>query len=351
MSRCLGLGLVAAALLAPPSADAAPACQNPPQLTTLYSGYGTLESVIVDPQGRLYFTDQDNNRVMRADTPGATPVPFATGIPSPGGLAFLPDGDLLVGTGDAASTGLFGPISPSAGIVRVNTGTGAESGYASGLQMANGVAVGPSGEVYGSDDLVAQNGIDRVGPGGSPVETGWANVASANGLVVDSAGQYLYAAQTFQPPMIARIKLSDPALVSTFVQGSAQTDLTAGLDGMTRDEADQLYVAANGGGQIWKVTNPGRQICSLASVPPLGPSSVYFGQGSTGFSSDNLYAVTFNGTVLQLSGARKAEPASSGNPPATGQGTKCRRHKRKHAREAKRRHCKRKHRHKRHRAS
>ncbi len=270
----------------------------------LYSGFGTLESVIVDSEGRLFFTDTVNDRVMRADGPGATPQELAGGIEAPGGLSFLPDGDLLAGTGDAILTGIFGNILPSAGLVRIDPDTGDKRPYAAGLQMANGVEVGPGGETYASSDFGF--GIDRVGPGGNPVQIRWAFVFSPNGLVVDSAGEWLYAAQTFQPAAIARIKIDNPAQVETFVAG-ALPDIAAGPDGMTRDENDQLYVAANLAGEVWKISNPGRQICALASGLGM-PSSVFFGQGPTGFSRENLYVVNFGGQVIEIEDARAPAP-------------------------------------------
>jgi sugar lactone lactonase YvrE len=350
--RLAATAVCALAALLPQTASAAPACVNPPQAETIYSGYGILESVIVDQQGRLYFTDTDNDQILRADAPGMTPYTFATGIPAAGGMTFLPDGDLIVGTGDAIATGLFGPISPSAGLIRIDPDTAAKTPYASGLQMANGVEIGPGGEIYASADVVLANGIDRVGPGGTPVEAQWADVASANGLVVDSAGQFLYAAQTFQPAAIKRVTLTDPPQVETFVQ-APPADIAGGPDGMTRDENDQLYVAANGGGQIWKVTNPGREICSLASMAafPDGPSAVAFGKGPTGFSGANLYAVTFGGEVIELRGARAAAPASPSSANAqvvygtSARKRKCKKRHRKKAQHSKRKRCKRKHKH------
>ncbi|MGZ5342598.1 MAG: SMP-30/gluconolactonase/LRE family protein [Solirubrobacterales bacterium] len=341
-------------MLVPSAAAAAPACPNAPQAQTLYSGYGALESVIVDPQGRLYFTDTANNRVLRATNPGdqSSVVPWATGIPEPGGMVFDPaTGDLLVGSGDSILTGQMAnppTNNPQASVVRVDKDTGTVTPYASGLKMANGLAITGNGTLFASSDVAPTNGIDRVGPGGAPVEPGLANVASANGLVVDSAEQWLYAAQTFVPAAIQRVSISDPSQVETFVAAPA-ADLAAALDGMVRDENDQLYVAANGGGQIWKVTNPGRQICSLASMDPLGPSAVAFGKGATGFSAANLYVVTFGGDVIEISNARGAvTPGPAGSSPGAIYSErkakrKCKkRHRKKAHHSKKRKRCKRK---------
>jgi sugar lactone lactonase YvrE len=336
LKQGLGVLFAVAAMAVPASAAAAPSCENAPQPRVIYSGYGSLESVIVDSQGRLYFSDSNNDRIMRADSPASTPQPFATGIDAPGGMDFDPaTGDLLVGYGASIPSGLTGALNPQAGVYRVNTTTGAKTTYVNGMQMANGVAVGPSGEIFGSNDVVS--GIDRAAPGGGVAQVRWANVNSGNGLVVDSAGQYLYAAQTFQPPAIARVRISDPSQVTTFFSGGLG-DIFAGLDGLTRDEHDQLYVAANLGGEVWKVTNPGAEYCALAKGVNR-PSSLYFGQGATGFAQQNLYVVTFGGDVIELPGARAASPAAS-TAPANSVKAK-RKCKKRHGRhKAKRKRCK-----------
>lgn len=49
-------------------ASGAPACeQDPPKTRTLLQGLGTLESVIVDADGRPFFTDDDS--LLRLDPP------------------------------------------------------------------------------------------------------------------------------------------------------------------------------------------------------------------------------------------------------------------------------------------
>jgi hypothetical protein len=64
-------------------------------------------------------------------------------------------------------------------------------------------------------------------------------------------------------------------------------------------------------------------------------SSVAFGQGSGGFSRQNLYAVNFGGQVIELAGARAAfapAPAQSAGTPKAKKS--CKRHK--HRRDGKR---------------
>ena len=70
--------------------------------------------------------------------------------------------------------------------------------------------------------------------------------------MVDTTGTWLYVAQTFVPAAISRVELADPAQVEAWFTAPA-ADFAAGLDGLTRDAHDRLYVAANGGGEVWRV--------------------------------------------------------------------------------------------------
>ncbi len=293
-----GVILSAAVLAAPAAAAPSPDCANAPTPKVIYSGQGVLESVIVGPLGRLYFTSTpagQSGKLMKVDRPGATPRVLVDGITGPGGMVF-DRFRLLLGYGDTAANGVAGDANPTAGLYSVNPITGAKRVFATGLGMANGVARGPDGAIYASNDFGMK--LDRVL--GGAVNHGWATVNSANGLVVDPTGRYLYAAQTFQAPQIARIEIAHPSNVTTFAAGTPE-DGNAILDGMTRDRWGNLFVAANVGGQIWKVDRLGR-ICVLARGLH-NPSAVAFGHGFRRFGAGNLYAVTFAGDVVELPGA------------------------------------------------
>lgn len=295
------LSAVAVGLAAlPATAVAAPDCATVPQPRTILSGLGRLESVISDRQGRLYFVETGNpGRLLKLSEPGAQPQVLVDGIENPRGLAFDRDGTLYLGFG---GDGVISQLELNAGLLRVDPRTGEHSVYVTGLEMANGVAVGPDGVIYASNDFGTH--IHRVVDG--RVENKWAPVLSANGLVVDSAGTYLYAAQTFQPAAIARVEIAHPQNVDTYVQAGPE-DIAAGPDGMTRDERDRLYVAANGAGQVWRVDEQ-RRICVLwRGLPfPLGPSAVAFGSGTRRFPEANLYVVNFNGELIELPGVRSS---------------------------------------------
>jgi len=81
-------------------------------------------------------------------------------------------------------------------------------------------------------------------------------------------------------------------------------DAAAGFDGMDRDAADNLFVAANGAGSIWKITPQAEMCVLLRGLPgfPDGPSAVSVGVHGSAFRPENLYVVAFNGDVTEIEG-------------------------------------------------
>jgi sugar lactone lactonase YvrE len=299
-SRALTAGAVVGlivALTAQAALAAAPDCPgNPPRMKALLTGQGTLESVIVDRRGQhLYFTSDAG--LLRLDRPNGRPT-LLTSIASPGGLAFDDDGYLIVGYGNSPENGQVGDVTGPSGLLRVNPSTGESEVYATGLSMANGVARAPNGSYYASNDFGMN--IDRIQNG--VTERGWSHVDSGNGMTVDEAGTYLYVAQTFRPAAIQRIDLANATATPWFT--ADPEDIAAGFDGMTRDDDETIFVAANGGGQVWRFghDDPSSACVLVRGLPafPDGPSAVATGHMRGPFPGRNLYVVAFNGTLLEL---------------------------------------------------
>lgn len=295
----LSTALASAASAAP--ALAVPDCERRPLPRTVLSGQGVLESITSDSRGRLFYSDTSKNALMRLDDPGAAPRALSAGIAKLGGLAFDADGTIVTGTGNGFVEGAIGNVQGQAALLKVDPETGARRPFASGLSMANGLARAPDGSFYASDD--AGTSIDRISATGV-VQRNWATVLSGNGLVVDLAGEHLLAAQTFKPPTVARVPLARPAAVETYASGAA-TDVISGLDGMTRDGADRLFVTANGGGEVWRI-DPDRSVCRLADGLPTASAASFGGGGA--FPATSLYVTTFSGLLVELPDATDAPP-------------------------------------------
>jgi sugar lactone lactonase YvrE len=232
---------------------------------------------------------------LRLEEPDATPIEVGGPIPNPGGLAFDADGRLIVGYGCSIPGGLLGNRIPRAGLLLVDPDSGKRETYATGLRMANGVARASDGCVYASSDL--SHWIERVERDGT-VDRRGARVWSANGLAIDPAGSYLYAAQTFAPAAIACVELDRPEVVTTHARPGLRAR-AAMPDGLAIDSSGRVYVAVNGAGQIWRV-DPGGTIHARPRTEV--PERCRRGRGSEGFREGNLYAVTFRGDVVELAG-------------------------------------------------
>jgi gluconolactonase len=278
------------ALLDAPLASAAPSCaggQITPQV--LASTGDVLEYGIFDRKGRFFYSDQTTGMLMRVDHFGESPKALAA-ISAPGAMVFAAGGSIIIGSGDSFQNGLSGDLSPMSSLMRVNPETGEVQTFATGLGMANGLARGPHGAIYATND--GGFDIDRVK--GGVVLHPWASVYSTNGVVVSADGLYVYVSQTFAPAAIQRISIADPSQVVPFAVAQ-ESDVSAGLDDMTRDAEGNLYVAANGAGQVWKV-DPSGNICVLAGGL-LFPSAVNFGVKG---NASNLYVVGFDGKISEL---------------------------------------------------
>jgi sugar lactone lactonase YvrE len=298
----LGLRALAPALLAgatglvsgAATAVAAPDCPGGQiQPVTLANTGDVLEYGLLSAHGQFFYSDQSKGALMEIDGFGSPPRQVAA-INGPGGIVAESDGSLIVGSGDGISNGISGDAFPMASLARVDPATGNVSTFASGLGMANGVAQAADGTLYATNDFGFD--IDRIDISGQ-VDHGWAKVFSTNGVVVSRDQRYLYVSQTFQPAAVQRITIANPSQVSTFAAAQG-TDIAAGPDDMTIDAHGNLYLAANGAGQVWRVTAKG-SICVLASGLQ-NPSSAVLGPGSL---ASNLYVVGFGGEIVELPGA------------------------------------------------
>ena len=264
--QALGRGIAAAAialvLLSASPAAAAPDCSPLPAQRTVFSNGDVLEFVYMDAPGRVFYSDQSAAAVFRLDHLGAKPREL-TAVGGPGAILQLPD-------------------------------TGERRTYVMGLGMANGLARGPDGAIYATNDFGSD--IDRVKNG--RVAHPWAKVFSTNGVVVSHDNHYVYVDQTFQPAAIQRITVAHPSEVTPYVIASSE-DMAAGPDDMTQDEHGNLYLAANGAGEVWKIDTQ-RRICVLARGL-MNASAVSFG---TGRYVRNLYVSTFTGLIVELRNVR-----------------------------------------------
>ncbi len=323
MKRGLSLCLVAATLAAA-SAGAGPLtqdrCAGSVVEPSVWQKMGTdlLENLLF-ADGSLWISDSTAQRIVRL-APDGQEVPGSLDGLYPGGLAQGPDGLIYAGSGNSIPDALldrglskivrFDPANP-AGTVET---------YSEGFSMANGVTFGPDGDLFVSNDV--NRGLIRI-PRRETTPAPWAlfaDVWGTNGLVVDPAGENLYAAITFdQRSPIERIPLDDPAAHETaavLTLGAVslepavyQPDTSKpllgvkGLDDMTRTEDGTLYVVANGLGELLQVDPISGEACLVASGFQ-NPSSVRIAPEGSPFDVSGealtFYVVEFSGAIRVL---------------------------------------------------
>lgn len=295
LTRIVGTTVVvAAAALAPAPAAAAPPCPGAsPAVPVAHLPGVVIEGAAVDGAGRLYVTDLLGSRVLRVDHPGAAPVTVATVPGGAGGLAWAPDGALLVGTGAAAGAAVGDVVRP-AGIARVDTATGAATTFATGLSAANGLAAAADGTVYATNDFGTL--IGRVTADGR-VDPAWARLPSANGAALSADGRWLHVARTFVNPGVSRISTADPGHIEDLLTLGGPEALAA-PDGLVLDSHDRPVVPTDVAGEVWRLDGPGRHCALTAGLP--ASSVLTYGRGGGGFPAGRLYRAGFDGVVYEV---------------------------------------------------
>ena len=215
---------LAVAIIVPSAAYAVADCGRTPEQRVLVSGLGTLESVIADDRGHLFFTDADAGQLLRMDRRSSRAA--GPGRRDPGARRpRLPARRLACwsATATRSATASRGIENPQAGLIRVDPRTGANRLYADGLTMANGVARGPDGAIYASNDV----GIgDRPRARRDGSSSAGRRSPSSNGLVVDSSGRY-----ALRRPDVRRLRrsrgstLADPPTVEPWFQAPPADDV------------------------------------------------------------------------------------------------------------------------------
>ncbi|SDU83616.1 Sugar lactone lactonase YvrE [Gordonia westfalica] len=276
----------------PRSPGDTPMCAGVGTPRTVVAQPTAFEAVAFDRSGRMLVSDLMGNRLIAVDRPGAAPRRVAR-VESPGGIAPLPNGRVLVGSG----SGPAAAVSPdSASLVEVNPGTGAHSVYADGLSMANGVVRAPDGTVYASSNIVSA--IDRISPD-RKVSRAWFSDSPGNGLAVSADGRTLFA----------NVSLGDSRVLAVdTATGTSRTYFRppAGLDWVFFDDLDidaggTLYAPIYLGGQVWRIGRDGSH-CALAENLTT-PAGISVGASRAGFSARSVYVTTHAGSVIEIPGA------------------------------------------------
>ena len=275
------------------------------------------EAVLAAEDGTLFVADRANSAIRRITPTGNVstwvggPWSVAGAVGSPSGLAWDPEGNMLVVSWNAVRV-----VAPDRS-VSILAG-GGDLGHADGVgetaqfRMPVGIAVAPSGDVFvaDSDNFV----IRKIEPGGlvstlvgSPGESGNRDGAGAAarfgrpaGLVIDSAGN-LFVGDEINHSIR---KVSPSGSVTTF---ATDVGFAAGL---AIDESDTLYAVSGASNLIWEFDPKGERTLVAGTLDPVyeyapdryvtrGDSAGWFdGPGEEAqFNSPHGITLTPNGTL------------------------------------------------------
>ncbi|MCX2965424.1 SMP-30/gluconolactonase/LRE family protein [Gordonia aquimaris] len=302
MAAFAATGVAANATAAPTAAPTAathqaasmPSCPNagPPQVLT--TDLATFEGGDFDDEGRLVVSNWLGSNVHRMDTPGRTHVinPF---LLFPLGVVNNDDGRMVVGNGVTTLAPLSQFI-PSGQLLSMNPDDGDFHAYARQLvSQGNGLTRGPDGSIYASNDLAAS--LDKILPNGHVIK-GFYQSSGTNGGTVSADGKTLYVTETFT--LDAKVIAIDTTTGRGRVYWRPPASLApAHLDDVKRDGAGNLYVAAWGAGQVWRVSADGESACVLMADELL-PAGLVVGKNGTRFAPHSLFVLTHGGRILEI---------------------------------------------------
>jgi gluconolactonase len=259
--RTLIITLVAAGLLAAHAAaaetdGAAAIVAEGVTVQLAAAGYGFTEGPAADADGSVYFTDQPNDRILKWSPDGTVSV-FMEGAGRANGLAFDRDGNLIA-CADADNQLLR--IAPDGQIeVLVADFNGQK------LNGPNDAWVAPDGGIYFTDPYyqrdywtrtepeLASEDLYHLAPDGTLSVVDDA-LDKPNGIVGTPAGDRLFVADIGAGVTYVYDRAADGTL------GNRRAFAAMGSDGMTLDEAGNLYLTGDG---VTVFDASGRQIAHI----------------------------------------------------------------------------------------
>lgn len=266
--------------------------------------------VTAGPDGNIWFTEQNGDRIGRI-TPGGTVTEFAvTAGSGPVGITGGPDGNLWFTEPQRDS---IGRITPS-GIVTefssgITTGGTAPNGVGTGA-FPNHIVAGPDGNLWFTESN--GNRIGRITPAGVVTEfsNGITPQAFPYGIARGSDGNLWFTEQ-----FVNRIgRITPGGVVTEFSAGisnpSQPAEIAAGPDG-------NLWFTEPGGNRIGRIT-PGGAVTEFSSGLTTGAPDPFNGQPSranplgiavgpdgnmwfTEFGTNRVGRITMSGVITEFS--------------------------------------------------
>jgi len=168
--------------------------------------------------------------------------------------------------------------------------------FASGFVGASGNAFDSHGFLYQSN--IAIGTVSKVSPNGKVTTFASENITSPVGITADNEDN-IYVTNCRTPGWLT--KISPSGETSIF----ASSSLMKCPNGLTIDDAGNLYTCNFGDGNIIKIT-PNGEVSKLAFVPGNNNGHLIFANGLlyvVGRSANQIFTVSLSGDVNKLAGA------------------------------------------------
>ena len=246
------------------------------------------EGITFNGEGKLFIAANRAAWVAEPDGTVTKLVDTFTNL----GMAGIGERDILMA--DFGPTNVFRDGENNDGIVWRITPEGEKTAVVTGIADPNFVLVLKDRSFLVSDD--GTNKIYRVTQ--SLKMSLWTTaIGYPNGLAISEDGNTLYVAQIFKSlnPVVPDDKLWALPINKFQPAGPPQLAATVGkaLDGLVMDVSGRVYIADNGGGNLWRFDPKTKEMVLIAENMPHVASMV-FGEGD--FDHQALYATsTFRG--------------------------------------------------------
>ena len=216
-------------------------------LKQIASSPNVLEGAIFDRDGNLFFTEIGPNRILRLDKKGELKILAELGNFMPSGLAFLPDGRLLVcGNMDGVSKGAIYALDKDGGNIQPILDTG--DGF-----VPNDMAVTSSGGIYFTDfrgNLTdTSGGVYYIHPDLKKIDKILGNMSNANGIALSPDEKVLWVGD-YGRSILIRIDLEDSTHFDRIHSTPVYYFTGRGPDSMRTDSDGNLYVAIMSQGRV-----------------------------------------------------------------------------------------------------
>ena len=272
---------------------------NAQEITNLSPGesYKFLEGPVWDGEANLYFTDIDNNTIVKYNSIQQTFSPILTNSSAANGLMFNKDNNLVVCEGDS---GRVTERKTDGSLIKTIV-----SEYSNiRLNRPNDLCIDSKGGIYFSDptwgtQFQTKNRVYYLSPEGKLDEL-IDDMERPNGVILSTDGKTLYVNNSWSPNVraydVQENGLLNNERIFTTLRMPNNTTNISGADGMAIDRNDNVYITTEVGVQVFDKN--GRAI-QFITMPEKSTNCTFGGPDMTTLfvtAGKNLYSMELSNT-------------------------------------------------------